>query len=440
MIMRIITSSFPFPDAAEHTFLTQELSVLCGLDDVKMKLFVVPGYTKNNWTESTSAATSEEQQCYTIDYSLLKARKNLGPVRKLWVLVETLREMRCWIPKHQSPLGTENLNLVARFRTVARFADQYVVMRYALRRRLLNAGSDEILCTWWLNGYTNALIRHHRHTENAAPFVVSRAHGGDLFPDQGPQVRQLQTVNGLTRVFPSTRAGFRYLTGIGVPHEKIEVARLGTTDVANEKEPPPRQHTNTVYLSSDSLTVVTISSTASIKRLPMLAQHLSEIASIFDAPIRWVHYGQPIMANDLHEPMSIIPTSRGWLTHEEMFSDILAEKNRTRCVAVSYSASEGTCLSLVEAACLGIPLVGCNVGGVPEIVTSRSGVLLPESPTPEHLKDALQRIYENYDKFATGARKLWEGEFAARNVYQRFYGSLRNTKHRETSKKNAGGC
>ena len=60
-------------------------------------------------------------------------------------------------------------------------------------------------------------------------------------------------------------------------------------------------------------------------------------------------------------------------------------------VAVLSSANEGTPVSLIEAAAAGVPAVASRVGGVPEVVTPETGILVPPG-APEAMANALARL------------------------------------------------
>jgi colanic acid/amylovoran biosynthesis glycosyltransferase len=49
---------------------------------------------------------------------------------------------------------------------------------------------------------------------------------------------------------------------------------------------------------------------------------------------------------------------------------------------INMSELEGIPMSMMEAVASGIPVIGCNVCGVPEIVTEETGLLLPALSAP----------------------------------------------------------
>ncbi len=96
------------------------------------------------------------------------------------------------------------------------------------------------------------------------------------------------------------------------------------------------------------------------------------------------------------------------------------------------SRREAFSLALVEAAAAGLPVVGMNVGGIPEgVLDGRTGILVPLGDKPA-FADAIQKL--SFDKALSGqlgfqARQRYEKEFTIEHmleqteqVYQRLSG------------------
>lgn len=81
-------------------------------------------------------------------------------------------------------------------------------------------------------------------------------------------------------------------------------------------------------------------------------------------------------------------------------------------IAVLSSANEGTPVSLIEAAAAGTPAVASRVGGVPEVVTPDTGILVPPGD-PEAMAAALVRLGTDRD------RRAQLGENARRRALRR---------------------
>src|SRR5262249_7488416 len=86
-------------------------------------------------------------------------------------------------------------------------------------------------------------------------------------------------------------------------------------------------------------------------------------------------------------------------------------------VAVLSSDQEGTPVSLIEAAAAGRPAVATAVGGVPEVVTDETGVLVPADDDRALARGLVELAGD-------GARRARMGE-AARDRAPRRYGAAR---------------
>lgn len=125
-----------------------------------------------------------------------------------------------------------------------------------------------------------------------------------------------------------------------------------------------------------------------IKRVDRLLRSVS-LARAKGAPVRLAIIGdgeiRPSLEGLAHELG--ISESVHFLGYRRELPRILAAAD----MAVLSSDNEGTPVSLIEAAAAGRPAVATNVGGVPEVVTNETGILV--SPADERgLSDAIVRL------------------------------------------------
>ena len=84
-------------------------------------------------------------------------------------------------------------------------------------------------------------------------------------------------------------------------------------------------------------------------------------------------------------------------------------------LVVLISDHEGLPISLVEAMARGIPVLGTEVGGIPEIIDDGlNGFLIPAAPSPDFLAESVIKIWKGRDKFAV------LGEAACEKIRTRF--------------------
>jgi glycosyltransferase involved in cell wall biosynthesis len=90
---------------------------------------------------------------------------------------------------------------------------------------------------------------------------------------------------------------------------------------------------------------------------------------------------------------------------------------------LNVSSFEGIPVSLMEAISFGIPVVGCNVCGMPEIITAESGLLLEKDFELERTVAVLQDFLETKctdSIYRQGVRNFWLRNFNADNNYPQF--------------------
>ena len=89
---------------------------------------------------------------------------------------------------------------------------------------------------------------------------------------------------------------------------------------------------------------------------------------------------------------------------------------------INVSESEGTPVSIMEAMSMGIPAMGPCIGGIPELITAKSGYLLPEKPTIQEIAEGLERMLvlsKNKD-VRINAKRMVEVRFSAKKNYKTF--------------------
>lgn len=95
----------------------------------------------------------------------------------------------------------------------------------------------------------------------------------------------------------------------------------------------------------------------------------------------------------------------------------------------SKGETEGFGVVLLEAMACGVPVIGSDVGGIPDIIENGQTGLLVRPKDPQHLSDQLLRVLTDADlkaKMVANARKLIETRFAWEIVAERFIEIYRN--------------
>ena len=93
---------------------------------------------------------------------------------------------------------------------------------------------------------------------------------------------------------------------------------------------------------------------------------------------------------------------------------------------ITTSSTEGGApVSIQEAFSMGIPAIGTNVGGIPDLIShERTGYLLSNSPTADDICSSIERFIKltdaEKDHMSNNAYDLWKEKFDAHNNADRF--------------------
>ena len=413
----VITHSFPKNDFGEGIFLLPELaigkSILSKKDNEgDIRIEVWPGSAHINSDLRSGLG-------FTIERNLVDARVSFGKWRKLYVLLFAIRNVSQLL---KSPRNGPLRSFHKDIQSLLTWCDQYLVMRRAIRR-LKSNDFEEILCfySFWLDGYAGAVGKYFKDKQKR-PLLISRAHGGDLYELQNLQPNQMRTVSLLDSVYCASNGGIKALIEQGCDSSKIALARMSINDYVNET------HTNNTLPSNrkqpERINVIAIASEHPVKQISNLIVDLEYSAKNF-MPIHLFLIGLPQGFELKYKTSSsdeLIVSNMGYLENKEVRKFLLEQ---SFCAAINYSISEATPVSLMEAICAGIPVIGRDVGGVSEIVVSgTTGELLKGDSTPVELCAALEKIAFNHKSLSSSARRFWLDNFDAKTTYSDFYQNL----------------
>ena len=420
----LITFSFPYPLAAEDSFLNNELFGYLEWRKNKpdIELVLVPG-------NRDPRSASKQNDSIVLDESLLKIRNKIRRTRKIRMIILFGKNIRFFVQERRDQFNT---SLKLDIQKYLKWCDEKVVVDKALKSGWLkDLEIDDVVYTWWLSGYTHALVSSKKLKKKNA-LIVSRAHGGDLFRVRGVQVRQIETVNLCRKVFPSTFRGLEDLVKRGANESILERRVLGVQSDKSEIEPNQvkkysfASHTNEIQ-------IITISGIDPVKDLGRLGKYLNEISST-TRKVRWHHFGESVDAlidaslngikNDNFSAVSF-----GQLSNIEIQKILRTYSTQSNAIMVNFSISEGSALSLVEAVSNGVPVIGRDVGGVSEIVNEQTGVLLPEIPTTVDLQNAIDEILMKRDQLIGSCLVYYKNNYEAKKIYGNFYDSLCQLNH-----------
>lgn len=263
----------------------------------------------------------------------------------------------------------------------------------ALHQRIKARYADTVFYSYWFSQWTFILsLLKARHPE--VP-VATRAHGSDYKEEQTGTTLAFRyfQLNTLNRILPVSTYAKRYLeTKFRVPAAKINVNRLGLS-AAQSMAP----------VDAMELRLVSCSSLIPLKRVHLIAEALKAISM----PVTWYHFGEGPGRAALEERIKTLPSHvaarlMGYVPNAD-FLRFIAETPVS--FFINVSENEGIPVTLMEASRLGIPLVGTNTCGIPEIVTPQTGFLLPVDFDPRQLADLVVAEHQKRDIYSQAFRE-----------------------------------
>ena len=146
-----------------------------------------------------------------------------------------------------------------------------------------------------------------------------------------------------------------------------------------------------------------LSSEKGVKTLIKAAQQL---------PYRLIIIG----GGPLEEELKQIATEQISFTGQKEWKEIKEIESKAKFDVLPSEVCENNPLSLIEAKCLGTPVLGAKIGGIPELIEDSSGMIF-ESGNVEDLKKKIQAMWEAKVDYQSIVRQSHE-RYNAENYYQ----------------------
>jgi colanic acid/amylovoran biosynthesis glycosyltransferase len=410
----LFTASYPFSVAAEDTFLDPELKRARKFFE---KIIIIPSRNEGNRNVTIGDIVVEED--FATRFAQFRSNKfcMLKFVLKGVSRREFFEELSINFKRLVHPLAFLKMVYVL---SIACLVEEWV-SSYIETNRL--DPEQTIFYTFWCNEITLGLC----FVKKKKPLmdIVSRANGYDIYEEQNIppfipfRYTTFHNIRGLYLVSNSARD---YLAGLYPPFvEKLFFSHMGVDDPGF-----------TTSSSTDgALRIVSCAYIVPVKRIQLMMDGIIALAKrMRTAKIYWTHIGEGEQKNDLakyaqlHSPENLSVHFSGYIPSVYEYY-----KNHEVDLFINTSSSEGIPISIMEAQSCGIPVAATAVGGIPEIVSDDSGVLLPPDPSPDDIADAILTFMQ---KTSTGrqfrflARNNWKTNYNAEINYNLFYESILN--------------
>ncbi|MBI3220369.1 MAG: N-acetyl sugar amidotransferase [Bacteroidetes bacterium] len=271
---------------------------------------------------------------------------------------------------------------------------------------------EAIFYDYWLVDATLALAELKR--EGLIRYSIARTHGFDLYHERQFEKHvafQEYRVAYLDKVFAISNHGFEYLHH-KLPkelHSRIGLNYLGVA---------PRKIELVSKKAGDVCTIVSCSAVIGLKRVALLVDVLKRCS----LPIRWVHFGDGPLMDEVKEKVKELPSHiqvdlKGSQPNEKVME--FYQHNYVD-LFVSFSQYEGLPVSMMEAIQFGIPVMACDIYGIPEIVTAQTGVLVKVDDGEDALALMLEQTLRTQPFDREKIRQFFENRFNAERNFEQF--------------------
>ncbi len=302
------------------------------------------------------------------------------------------------------------------FRTCFTTLEQYHKLKQYIKR---NKIFDLIVYSYWFDttAYAAALLKRKKLIGH----LVTRAHGFDVYQSRRPysyMPLKRQFNDDFDLIFAISQEGKNYLqNAYGISNRRVIVSRLGV-------EIPKK--TGSPTCDENTLVIVSVSNCIEIKRIDKIIKGIELLTTRNKSlHVTWHHIGTGYQLNQLKamSEKAFRNSHVNWNFHGEFSNEEVKNflyKNKID-VFINTSDSEGVPVSIMEAMSYGIPAIAPAVGGIPELVDHKSGVLVKPNPDVNSIFKALNHIAHLKDiKTREMARLKIENDFNSTSNYKKF--------------------
>jgi glycosyltransferase involved in cell wall biosynthesis len=291
----------------------------------------------------------------------------------------------------------------------------YQLKAYLLKRNQQN--SDNWYYSFWMD--EGAMIYSILKDQKVIPDFVFRVLGYDLYDErrEGHYMPFRYLNFKMTRrIYCISRDGFSYLTAKDLFTEKLELSYLSVFDNGVNQMSNPH-----------AFVMVSCSSFLPLKRVHLIIEVLKHVKK----ELTWIHFGegggekQALIDQIRQLPSNITVELKGHRSNSEILD--FYRENQVNLVIHLSETEGGAPVALQEAASFGIPLLGTNAGGIPEIVTPQTGILIPVDFNIIEVAELINTFkdsHRNTAAFRQSVRKFWFENFNAAINYNKLCDSL----------------
>ena len=350
----LFTSSFPYGEGEQ--FIETEIKVL----SLSFKeIFIFPLKVSGNKRELPSNVKVIEPKLYSAYSRPSILFNNLGLILKIYLLLIFKSKSRSQYFKEFSRWFNFLLNRINDANWLQKEIEKTTT-------------TQTVYYSYWFNlwGTILSIIKEKKGSEFK---FFTRIHGGDFdeaqkkegfFPFREFELTHVQNIYGVSNF------GINYMKQRYANLSfNMSLSRLGVNDHGNNPFDPTKGY----------FQIVSCSFIYGLKRVNLIVDILANLHNI---KVKWTHFGSGELEDEIKKYAS---TQLGKNIEIEFkglvpnFEVIDFYKTTPVDLFLNTSELEGIPVSMMEAISFGIPIVGCDICGVPEIANEETGILIPKN-------------------------------------------------------------
>jgi glycosyltransferase involved in cell wall biosynthesis len=409
MNLVLFTSTYPFDGGAEQTFLNPELEYLRSVFD---RIVLVPKKILGNCLPLPENVSVDKSYALLLDH--------YSSVSLLGRVLGSRLFYREFFSHPSLLLYPSAVMRMTRFMAVAKLTFDWV-------KNWLDGNPEcrTLFYTYWFDSSSLGIGLAKQHDPRLR--LISRVHGYDLYeedyynPPYWPF--RLASIAVLEALFPDSDAGLQYLTEKYPQHSAhYQTSLLGVADPGFVS-----------LASADNVfRIVSCSMLVPVKRVELLLEGVLCASQMRKhQKFEWTHMGNGSTRNELQKNADrVLPENAKafFPGYSDKSALMKFYKERPADVFINVSSTEGTPVSVMEAASCSIPVIATAVGGNPEIVSERNGILLDRNPAPREIAEAIFDLIDHPEAAAQKrkeSRAVWTERYNAEVNFRAFAERLR---------------
>lgn len=285
-----------------------------------------------------------------------------------------------------------------------------VILKKELEKHNL---SNLVLYSYWFT-FWGRLLSILKASSNKKIDFCTRIHGYDYEPSRKENnyipFRNFE-MNQVSKIFSISLYGINVIKREYPLFSNIHLSRLGVNDYGMNSN-----------ANSKVIHIVSCSSLIELKRVHLIIDILQKLT----IAVKWTHFGNGVLYDDIMEKSKSLPDNiqRCFEGYKPNSYILNFYKTISVDLFINVSSIEGIPVSIMEAISFGIPVIGCDVGGVSEIVNEKTGFLIPKNFDPkiatDYIEKHAQKSIAEVATFRTGVKQFWNENYNAEKNYKKF--------------------